>query len=146
LYDYYQSIGHIRRRQEEILRKKKKIQKAIHYLKKANLIQINGQEIKLSNKGRIRLIINKSLEKSLKNKSKKKKNSNFYLIIFDIPEKHRRIRDLFRRVLYNFGADMIQKSVFLIKEEKSFLYVQDLVQECEIKDFVKLIKCNKIIN
>ncbi|MFH1457494.1 MAG: CRISPR-associated endonuclease Cas2 [Patescibacteria group bacterium] len=142
LYDYYELIRNERKNREKILKKKKQIQKSIHYLKRTKLIQESGGKIKLSSKGRIRLIINTSLAY----KNKKKKSDFSYLIIFDIPEKHRRIRDLLRRVLYNFGAEMIQKSVFLIKDKESFLYIRDLVDESKIKSFVKLIECNKLIN
>ena len=51
------------------------------------------------------------------------------IVIFDIPEQKRLIRDLFRRNLKKWGFKHLQKSVWISKKnvtEKLFSYIKDL--------------------
>ncbi len=135
--EYYEAVAKEQRRQSE----KRKIQRGVHYLKKAGYISMNQKhEIKLSEKGKIKLL----LHKANKFKPSKKRKKEFYLVIFDIPETMKNMRNLLRRFLYNFGSDNLQKSVFIIKDKEAYIYIKELVQMSDLSEYVKLIRCNKI--
>lgn len=59
------------------------------------------------------------------------------LVIFDIPEKRRRERDLFRRLLKKGGFKPHQKSVF-VHEKDVVKLVTAIVSELEIDDWVSV--------
>jgi CRISPR-associated endonuclease Cas2 len=141
LNEYYEGIAREMRERDKIRKEKRKIQNALNYLQRMEFLTINKNsgEIKFLPKGSIRAILTRS-----KKISKKRNGNYFYLVIFDIPEKMRRIRNLFRRVLYNFGSDRIQKSVFIIESEEGYLLVKDLVKKSGVDEYVKIIKCLKI--
>jgi CRISPR-associated endonuclease Cas2 len=121
-------------------KERQKIQKTIYYLKKAKYLEIyKNKELKISNKGIIKVILSKS-KKIKKNKNQK----YFYVVIFDIPENLRKVRDLFRDVLYNFGSDKLQKSVFMIESEDGYKLVKELIKASKISEYVKILKCVKI--
>ena len=46
-------------------------------------------------------------------KKKRRKDNKWIMIIFDIPEKQRRARELFRNALINLGYQKLQKSVWV---------------------------------
>lgn len=135
--EYYEAV----RRTQEAKNKKTKIQKGISYLKKAGYISMNKKhEIKLSEKGKLKLLFHKANQF----KPSKKKRKEFYLVIFDIPESMRNMRDLLRKFLYNFGSDNLQKSVFVVKDKEAYIYIKELVKMSDLSEYVKLISCNKI--
>jgi len=141
LYEYYQAKKIEMNKRKEMARQKQKIQKTIYYLAKAGYINYNKKgNISLSQKGFLKII----LLKSKRMKTKKQKDKYFYLVVFDIPEKQRRIRNLFRRALYNFGAERLQKSVFIIQNKGDYLFIKDLVKKCNLLPYVKFIKCIKL--
>jgi len=139
--DYYIGLGKILRDKEKIKKEKRKIINTLYYLKKANLIIMSKKDgkLKLSDKGFFRVILNKS-----RKMESKKIGSYFYLVIFDIPEEMRVVRNLFRRVLYNFGSDRIQKSVFIVENEKGHRLIKDLIRRSKVNEYVKIVKCLKI--
>jgi hypothetical protein len=105
---------------------RKKFSKLIYYLKKKGLIKIKNLENKkaviLTPKGldRILKIKHKSIEKKLR------KDGKIQMIIFDIPEKKRFLRDLLRQHLHFLGYKMLQKSIWIcrydvLKETEEFL-------------------------
>lgn len=100
--------------------------KLIYSLKRQGLIKIANLENKkgviLTPKGleRILKIKYKSLKKKLR------KDGKFQMIIFDIPEKKRFLRDLLRTHLQFLGYKMLQKSIWITsydveKETEEFL-------------------------
>jgi CRISPR/Cas system-associated endoribonuclease Cas2 len=136
LFDYYKIKEKEHRDFERAKKEKKKIERIFYYLQKASYIKVNQENVFLTNKGTLSLLLSKS------KKIKKEKNKKYYyLVIFDIPEKMRRARDLLRRVLYNFGSDRLQKSVFTIESEEGYKLIKNLVKQSKIGDYVKIIKC-----
>jgi len=121
---------------------KRRIQKTITRLVKNGVLN-KKDNITLTPKGWLKFI---SWYSTLyqKNPNKKQNKNEIYLIIFDIPEKYRKVRDLLRRALYHWGFDMIQKSVFLTYDKKAFKFMQQLVAHADVKQFVKFISGNYI--
>ncbi|MDD5289720.1 MAG: CRISPR-associated endonuclease Cas2 [Patescibacteria group bacterium] len=139
-FDLTEKIKNDQKRIKFARKEKEKIQKTIYHLRRMGCIEMNNNKIiKLSVKGRIKMILYKS-----RKIRKKDTKSYFYILIFDIPENMRKIRDLFRRVLYNFGSDKLQKSVFTIESEEAFILIKDLIKESKMNDYVKILKCSKI--
>lgn len=110
---------------------RKKFSKLIYSLKKKGLIKIKN----LENKKAI-LLTPLGKEKVLKIKykivpKKKRKDGKWLMIIFDIPEKKRHLRDLLREHLILLGYQMLQKSIWICpyevsKETEEFLRFHSL--------------------
>ncbi|MBT9171409.1 MAG: CRISPR-associated endoribonuclease Cas2 [Actinobacteria bacterium] len=110
---------------------RKQFSKTIYYLKKRGLIKIKN----LENKKAI-ILTPQGSEKALKIKykmmdKKKRKDGKWQMIIFDIPEKKRRLRDLLRENLNFLGYKMLQKSIWVCpydvtKETEEFLRIHSL--------------------
>jgi len=117
----------------------------VYHLKKLGLIEIDNLKGKkamlLTPKGseRILRIQNKVGERT------RRKDGKWQMIIFDIPEKKRRLRDFLRKTLLFLGYKMLQKSIWVCpyeteKETEEFLrkhlldrYVKlFLIEEIEI--------------
>jgi hypothetical protein len=85
---------------------------ALMRLKRSRLIEIEETEdgliAFLTDEGKIR-----ALKKFAALKKKKLPNDQFVIVIFDIPERARVSRDLFRRFLYRMNFEMVQKSVWM---------------------------------
>ncbi len=102
--------------------------KFINYLKRRGYIRIKNLE------GKKALMLTKSgigraLRSSFDEKEyKKRKDGKWIMIIFDIPQNHRKARDLLRSVLRNLGYKMFQQSVWVCpydvfdKTEKSLQF------------------------
>lgn len=141
LYEYYEAKRIEKTKREEFKRKRRKVQNTIYYLKNSGFLDFKkGESLKLSRKGLLKHIINQSKLY----KPNKSKTDYFYLIIFDVPEELKQIRNLFRKVLYNFGAVMLQKSVFILKDEKVYQHIKELIKVSDIESYVKLITALKI--
>lgn len=95
------------------------IRHKIHYLKQQGLINtfVENKErfIELTPKGIKRLKKNKV--DNLKIEKPKKWDGRFRMVIFDIPEKDRPMRDGVRHALDSVGFKQIQKSVFVFPFE-----------------------------
>lgn len=105
---------------------RKKFSKLIYYLKKKGLIKIKNLENKKAifltpwGSERILKIKYKMMDK------KRRKDGKWQMIIFDIPEKKRHLRDLLRENLNLLGYRMLQKSIWVCpydvaKETEGFL-------------------------
>lgn len=124
---------------KEKAKQKREIQKMIYYLRKASYIKFEkDNKIKLSSKGTIKNIIFRSRRIKARKRAK-----HYYVVIFDIPESMRRIRDLFRKVLYNFGSDKLQKSVFMVESEEGHQMIKELIKESKMFKYVRILKCIK---
>ncbi len=145
-YESYKIKNIDRLNKEKLLKEKRKLRNAVYYLRKNGFIRINknnnNNNIYLTKKGLLKSLFFKSKGY----KKRKSKKDSFYLLVFDIPEQFRSIRNLFRKILYNFGAERLQKSVFVIKDKQAYWHIKKLVVNAEIKSYVKFIKCEKIIN
>ncbi|MEA1936743.1 MAG: hypothetical protein U9N04_01365 [Patescibacteria group bacterium] len=133
------------KRQHERRKTKQKFSQLIYYLKKRNYIKIKNLK---QNKGII--LTKKGAEKILKtkfkiNKKKKRADKKWQMIIFDIPEEKRWLRDLLRDNLRILNYKMLQRSIwicpydiqketeFILKKHSLNLYIKlFLIEEIEI--------------
>lgn len=105
---------------------KSTLSKAIARLKKKGFIEADktdtGQTIlKLTDEGKTMVLLTSDNEEDWDGK--------WRVVIFDIPEQKRLIRDLFRRNLKKWGFKYLQKSVWISKKnitDKLFGYIRDL--------------------
>lgn len=109
---YCVEIDRLRRKYE---RKKAKTSfgQFIYHLKKQGYIKVKNLEGK-----KAMLLTKKGAEKVLKTKFKlekkeKRKDGKWLMVLFDIPEKKRKLRNSFREYLQILGFKMLQKSVWV---------------------------------
>ncbi|MBI2596575.1 winged helix DNA-binding protein [Candidatus Daviesbacteria bacterium] len=106
--------------------KKSALSKAIARLKEKGLIETDKKDIgqvvlKLTDEGKTVILLTGDGTASWDGK--------WRIVIFDIPEQKRLIRDLFRRNLKKWGFKHFQKSVWISKKnvtDKLFNYIRDL--------------------
>jgi hypothetical protein len=115
----------------------------INYLKKRGLIKIKNLEGK---KGI--LLTSKGKERALKVKFKcikkeKREDGKWIMVIFDIPEKKRKIRDLFRKNLQALGYQKLQKSIWVCPYEV-FKETEELVRDYSIDHYVRIFLIEEI--
>lgn len=72
-------------------------------------------------------------------------DGNWRIVIWDIPEQKRLVRDLFRRNLKKWGFKQIQKSVWTSKRDM-YQRLVDYVKELGLEKWVVVIETNKISN
>jgi len=141
---YWAAVQREKEKREEIKKERHKYYATIHrlekygYLKKE--IRNKQMQVRLTNKGLVKLqrIKWKKMKETIKNK-----NQKLCLVVFDIPEDKRRMRNLFRQCLYEMGFSKLQKSVFvsrynLVKEIKL------LVKNCELEKYTKIFEGKEI--
>lgn len=92
---------------------RKKFSQLIYYLKRNNYIKAESLKSKkaiiLTKKG-----ISNVLKTSFKvEKRAKRKDGRWIMLIFDIPAKYGKSRNLLRSILYNLGYTMFQQSVWI---------------------------------
>ncbi len=142
LYDYYHSLRANKGNIQKSKLQQRRIKKAFYYLRRAQYINLdNQQRIKLTNKGLYKAILFKA--KQLKT-NKSNSNSAFYIIIFDIPERYKHLRNLFRRILYHLGGELLQRSVFVLRNKSAYFFLKDLIKQSEIKNYVKIITATRL--
>jgi len=71
------------------------------------------------------------------------KNKLWLMVLFDVPERLRKKRDIFRTILYEMGFEQLQKSVWVtpynvVKELK------ELIKNCNLEKFAKYLFVKKI--
>lgn len=115
----------------------------IWYLKKKGYIKVKGLEpregIILTSKG-----MEKVLKIALKKTEKKRrKDGKLIMVIFDIPEKKRKIRNLFREDLQILGFRFFQKSIWVcpydVLEE-----AQGIIQRYNLEKYVKIFLIQEV--
>ena len=122
---------------------KERFRKMIYYLKKKNYIKSKNLEGKnaviITRKG-----ISKALKASFKFEGKKRrKDGKWIMMIFDIPQSHRKARDLLRVILINLGYKMFQQSVWISPydiAEKT----EKLLQSYSLDGYVKIFLIEKL--
>jgi len=96
--------------------KKEKFMNSFHYLKKRGLIEIKREGhdviIRLTKEGKKRA--GKYQIDDLEIEKPKKWDKKWRVVIFDIPNTSRIIRDIFRRKLKEFGFYPLQQSVWIL--------------------------------
>ncbi len=111
--------------------------KLIDHLSKAGYIKVKSLGAK---KGVI--LTQKGMEKVLKiglykMKKRKRKDGEWVMVIFDIPEKKRKLRDFFREQLQILGFKELQKSVW-VSPYDVLKEVQFLIQRFSLTKYTKI--------
>ena len=124
-------------------RGKRKFSKLIYYLKRKGYIKIkkleNKQAIILTKEG-----ISKALRASIKlENDKKRKDGKWIMLIFDIPQEHKKARALLRSILYNLGYKMFQQSVWISPYDVSGK-TEKLLQLHSLDNYVKIFLIEEI--
>lgn len=122
---------------------KRKFSNLIYYLKRKGYIKIksleNKQAVILTKEG-----INKALEASFKlEKLKKRKDGKWIMLIFDIPQKNSKKRDLLRSILRNLGYKLFQQSVWITPYDVSEK-TEKLLQMHLLDKYVKIFIIEKV--
>jgi hypothetical protein len=122
---------------------KAKFAKLIYYLKTRNYIKVKNLEGKkaiiLTKEG-----LGRTLKASFKiEKKKKRKDGRWIMLIFDMPEKRRKSRDLLRSILFNLGYKMFQQSVWITPYDVSDK-TESLLQFYSLDKYVKIFLIEEI--
>lgn len=119
---------------------KSKISQALKRLRERGVIDLVGTHEIL-----IKLVVNSSreLDKKMKN-AKKEWDGKWRLVIFDIPEKHRKARNLIRFKLKEWGFKKFQDSVWGTKVSCAAEF-RKYIQEVGIQDWVMVVESDSII-
>jgi len=117
--------------------------KLIYYLKKKGYIKVEG----LRNK-RALLITKNGISKALKasfkiERDKKRADGKWVMLIFDIPQKYKKSRELLRSILLNLGYKMFQQSVW-VSPYDILENTEKLVQMHSLDKFVKIFLVEEI--
>ena len=122
-----------------------KFSQLIYHLKKNNFIRIEGLKgnsaLMLTKKG-----FNKAVRAqfNLENDSiERRKDGKWIMLIFDVPEKYKKSRELLRGILYKLKYKMFQKSVWISPYNVSER-TEELLQEYSLDRFVKLFLIEEI--
>lgn len=93
----------------------------------------------LTDKGRMAALRHKMV------KSKKLLTNEYCIVIFDVPESERRIRNFFRTFLKESGFKQLQKSVWFTKNDISD-DVTRLVRAADAERWIRVITATSISN
>lgn len=120
-----------------------KFHQLIYYLKKNNYIKVknlqNKQAIMITKEG-----LNKVLRASFKIEGRaKRKDGKWIMLIFDIPQKYKKSRNLLTSVLHNLGYKMFQQSVWITPYDVSEK-TEKLLQFYLLDDFIKIFLIEKV--
>jgi len=125
---------------DRIIQKKKSkytFKKLINHLSRTGYIKVKSLEAKdgvvLTSKG-MEKILKISLYKMNK---KRRKDKKWIMIIFDVPEKKRKLRDVFREKLQISGFKELQKSVW-ISPYDVLREIQFLIQKISLQKYTKI--------
>jgi len=126
-------------------RGRKQFADMVYHLKKSNYIQVRQLQSKtavmLTEKGR-----NKAAKVFLKmshGKAKKRKDGKWIMIIFDIPQRHNKARNLLRSILENLGYKMFQHSVWVTPFDVSEK-TEELLQRYSLDDYIHIFLIEKL--
>jgi len=131
------------RRIYEKKKAKMRFKKFIKYLAKKGYIKLKALE---PTEGII--ITKKGLEKIFKVgikkiKKEKRKDGKYLMVVFDIPETKRALRNMFRKVLQDLGFKFFQKSIWIspfdLLEE-----VQTIIKNWDLEDYVRIFLIKEI--
>lgn len=113
------------------------IMNSIRSLRKAGYLEVRskGQKysVQLTRKGKLRL---------LENNSSDKVDGKWRMLSFDVPEKHRVLRNAFRRTIKRIGFKQVQRSLWacpFVKADE----VQLAIEEYKLEEFVAYLVVQK---
>ena len=117
--------------------------KFIWYLKKKGYIRVKSLEpqegIILTSAG-----MEKVLKITLaKTEKKRRKDGKWIMVIFDIPERKRKMRDLFREALQVLGFKFFQKSIWVCPHDV-LKEIQGIIQKYTLEKYVKIFLIQEV--
>lgn len=139
-----------RRDRDHKKRQKRRVRRALKRLEKAKILSYSRdtQSYHLTRRGWFKYLYYYSRNKPSRPKRDKNKSPNkskkHHLIIFDIPEAHRRFRDCLRQSLKNQGCRMLQKSVFACPNPEVFSWAKKVVCNCDLDGHVLFVEAEKV--
>src|SRR3990167_2143423 len=124
---------------------RQRFSRLICYLKKKGYIKIKNLENKrgviLTQKGGEKIL--KTKLKAVKNGIKKRMDQKWQMLIFDIPEDKRALRDIFRDNLVILGYNQLQKSVW-VSPYDVLEKTENLIRKSELDPYIKLFLIEEI--
>jgi len=130
------------RRKKEYRREKqgRDFRQILYYLRRKGYIRAStSQGVLLTQKG-----IEKVLRIKFRHESKNlRKDGRWQMVIFDIPEEKRHLRDIFREALSYLGYQRLQHSVWVCPYEV-FEKTEELIQEYNLAHYVKTFLIQEI--
>ncbi len=117
--------------------------KLIYYLKQKGYIKIenlkNRKALLLTKNG-----IGKALKASFKiKKDKKRRDGKWIMLIFDIPQKYKKSRELLRSILVNSGFKLFQQSVWVSPYDISEK-IEKILQMYSLDRYVKIFLIEEV--
>lgn len=131
--DYYDE----RKRKAKDKKDQRRIYSQIYHLKRFGYVNKKGFTLK----GLKKLLIARGKIKQENEKWDKK----WRIVIFDIPEKKKELRNYLRNILMRLGFEKCQNSVW-ISPYDNFEEIQNIIKRLRIAKFVVLIVVDKISN
>lgn len=119
----------------------KNYSQTVYYLKKSGMIGVKNDEIYLKVRGK-----KKALEYSIEELAINKKiewDGKWRIVLFDIPEKQKYLRHIFKSKLDQLGFVLYQKSTYIMPFECD-QEIKLLEEIYGIKSYVKIILAEKI--
>lgn len=124
----------------EELKSKRALRNLIYKLQKDGLIERKGKNIRATKPGKKWMA--SFMETPRRKKYETAGEDEFKIIIFDIPEKERKARDILRFTLNNLGFTRLQKSVLVGKVKVPEELIEDL-RRWKIIKFVEIFAITK---
>jgi phenylacetic acid degradation operon negative regulatory protein len=110
------------------------------YVQSASLKEKRG--ILLTQKGKRKALKTKLLLESSPG-LKRRKDGKYSMVIFDIPEKKRRLRDEFRNILLSLGFRQFQKSVWISPFDIQ-KQLEEAIRIYDLEDYVRIFLIEEI--
>ncbi|MBU1014969.1 CRISPR-associated endonuclease Cas2 [Patescibacteria group bacterium] len=127
------------RRKYEKRRSTQQFSKLVYDLKRRGVIKVQGEGVLLTVKGR---------EEALRirwklTESQKRNDGKMVMVMYDLPEKQRKMRDIFRSVLVSLGYQEFQKSVWVSKKKVEY-ETEEAIREYDLWTYVRLFIIEEI--
>lgn len=121
--------------------KKRERERLLKSLLKNDLVSIEGDRVKITEKGGLSLDFQRLNE--IDTKRKGAWDGKWRLVVFDVPEEKRIAREYFRSFLKRVGFHLLQKSVFICPYvcEKE---VREAAEILGIWDYISLMRVDRI--
>ena len=133
------------KREYERRKAKRRFSQFINYLKKKGYVEIKNlkekQGVLLTKKG-IEKVVNFKF-KIKTEKREKRSDGKWQMIIFDIPEREKYLRDLLREKIYSLGYKMLQQSVWVCPYDV-FKETEKFLREYSLDQYIRLFLIEEI--
>ena len=121
---------------------RKEFSRFVYYLKKRNYIKVKN----LKNSSAF-IITKNGISKALKasfsiEKRAKREDGKWIMLMFDVPQTHRKARNLLKSILRNLGYKMFQQSVWISPYDVSEK-TEKLLQLYDLDNYVKIFLIEK---